>query len=324
MKPKILICGATGFIGRNLAEHFLSQREFEVFGTYLNSPPWSTPNLKMVKADLTRKENVDRVVSGMDIIVQAAATTSGAKEIVTKPYYHVTDNAVMNSLIFRAAFEQKISHVIFFSCTVMYPSTETPLKETDFDANKPMYPNYFGVGWTKVYIEKLCEFYSRIGCAKYSVLRHSNIYGPYDKYDLERSHVFGATIHKVMSAAEGDTLTIWGSGEEGRDLLYISDLVSAVKLAVQKQESKFEIFNVGCGCSISVKDLVGKIITASGKKISLAFDLSKPTLKTKLCLDSSKIKNVLGWQPQVPLEEGIRKTMKWYADNIEILSQESR
>lgn len=324
MKRKILICGASGFIGRNLAEHFLAEREFEVFGTFLNSPSWSAPNFQMVRADLTRKEDVERVVSGMDIIIQAAATTSGAKEIVTKPYYHVTDNAVMNSLIFRAAFEQQVSQVIFFSCTVMYPSSEAPLKETDFDANNPIYPNYFGVGWTKVYIEKLCEFYSRIGDAKYTVLRHSNIYGPYDKFDPERSHVFGATIHKVMNAGEGGTLSVWGSGEEARDLLYISDLVSAVNLAVKKQESEFEIFNVGCGCSISVKDLVGKIITSSGKKLSIAFDLSKPTLKTKLCLDSSKIKNALGWQPQVPLDEGIRKTMKWYADNVGILSQERR
>ena len=170
---------------------------------------------------LTNREDVDELLKpGYDILVQAAATTSGAKEIVNKPYYHVTDNAVMNSLIFRSAFEHNIGHVIFFSCTVMHQSSDKPLKEDDFDANKGMHPRYFGVGWTKVYIEKMCEFYSRISSTKYTVVRHSNIFGPYDKFDLERSHVFGATMTKVMTAKDGGKIVVWGTGEEERDLLY--------------------------------------------------------------------------------------------------------
>src|SRR3972149_546018 len=119
-KKNILICGATGFIGRNIAECLVKRDDMEVHGTYLNSKPLNHPKIKMIKADLTNKGDVNQVVKGMDIIIQAAATTSGAKEIVTKPYYHVTDNAVMNSLIFRAAFKNKVSHIVFFSCTVMY------------------------------------------------------------------------------------------------------------------------------------------------------------------------------------------------------------
>ncbi|TET67901.1 MAG: NAD-dependent epimerase/dehydratase family protein, partial [Candidatus Aminicenantes bacterium] len=288
MRGKILVCGATGFIGRNIAESFAERDGFEVYGTYLNAEPPDNPKIKMIRADLTNKDDVNRAIKGTDIIIQAAATTSGAKEIVTKPYYHVTDNAVMNSLIFRSAYDHKVSHVVFFSCSVMYQSGDVPVKETDFNANEEMHQNYFGVGWTKVYIEKMCEFYSRLGNTKYTAIRHSNIYGPYDKFDLERSHVFGATMTKVMTAENGGKIVVWGAGEEERDLLYVSDLVNFVELAIDKGESKFELYNVGYGSSVSVNDLVKKIIASSGKDLKIEYDLTKPNIKTKLCLDIAK------------------------------------
>jgi nucleoside-diphosphate-sugar epimerase len=316
MKREILVCGSTGFIGRNIVEHFAKRNDFQLYGTYLKSKPLNDSRIKMLKADLTNKEDVNRIVKGKDIIIQAAATTSGAKDIVTRPYYHVTDNAVMNSLIFRSCFEYKVSHVVFFSCTVMYQSSDAPIKETDFDANYQIHPNYFGVGWTKVYIEKMCEFYSRLGTTKYTVIRHSNIYGPYDKFDLEKSHVFGATMTKVMTAKNGGEIVVWGAGNEERDLLYVSDLVDFVMLAIEKQSSPFELYNVGYGSSISINKLVEKIVKQSGKEIEIKHDLSKPSIKTKLCLDISKADNSLGWSPKVSLDEGIRRTMDWYKANL--------
>ena len=313
---KLLICGSTGFIGRNIAEAFAKRNDFEIYGVYFNSKPFNNSKIKFIRADLTDTKDVNKVVKGKDIIIQAAATTSGAKDILTKPYYHVTDNAVMNSLIFRSAFEHKAPHVVFFSCTVMYQSSQTPVKETDFDANKEICPEYFGVGWTKVYLEKMAEFYSRIGPTKYTVIRHSNIYGPYDKFDLEKSHVFGATIAKVMTA-RNKKIVVWGTGEEERDLLYISDLIDFVERALDKQSAKLELFNVGYGNSISVNDLVKKIIKQSGKDIKIEHDLSKPSIKTKLCLDISKAKDSLGWSPKVSLDEGIRKTIDWHRVHFE-------
>lgn len=318
MKKKILICGATGFIGRNIAEHFRQLDDFEVFGTYFKTVPSGYDGITMIKADLTRKEDVDKLLKGKNIIIQAAAATSGAKEIITKPYYHVTDNALMNALIFRAAFDFKVSHVVFFSCTTMYQSSDIPVKETDFDANKEINSIYFGGAWTKVYNEKMCEFYSRISQAEYTVIRHSNIYGPYDKFDLEKSHVFGATVRKVISAKEKEKIVVWGLGEEERDLLYVSDLVDFVSLAIDRQTSSFGLFNVGYGSSISVSELVKKIIACSGKNIKIKYDLSKPSIKTKVCLDAAKAKNTFGWQPKISLDKGIRMTMDWYRANIKI------
>jgi len=313
---KVLICGATGFIGRNIAERLIETNNFEIYGTYLNSKTWASPKIKMTRADLTNKDEVERVTKGMDIIIQAAATTSGAKDIVTKPYYHVTDNVVMNAFIFRAAFQYRVSHLVFFSCTTMYQSDDKPIKETDFDANKEFYSSYFGGAWTKVYNEKMCEFYSRIGQTKYTVIRHSNIYGPYDKFDLEKSHVFGATITKVMTVKDGGKIVVWGQGEEERDLLYVSDLVDFVEIAMDKQNDKFQLYNVGYGSSISVSDLVKKIVIYSGKDISIEYDLSKPSIRTKLCLDITKARDQPGWSPKVTLEEGIKKTIAWYKINL--------
>lgn len=316
MTQKILICGATGFIGRNMAEHFVTQKGYETVAVYNKRPPFEMPGLKWVKADLTKEEDVRRVLDGVDVIVQAAATTSGSKDIVSRPYIHVADNAVMNSLLLRAAFDYKIKHFVFFSCTVMYPSSEKALKEDDFDASVPLHPRYFGVGNTKIYVERMCEFYSRISDIKFTVLRHSNIYGPHDKFDLERSHVLGATVTKVLSAEDNSTIEVWGTGEEERDFLHVRDLVSCVDKALEKQKEKYALLNCGCGYPTSIKTLVEMLIKLSGKNLKIEHNLSAPTIKTNIHLDCTKIKEAIGWEPTISLEEGLKETIEWWRDNI--------
>ncbi|MDO8302062.1 MAG: NAD-dependent epimerase/dehydratase family protein, partial [Sedimentisphaerales bacterium] len=244
-KKRILVCGATGFVGRNLAERLAERDDCEVTGTYFKTEPYPNPKIKFVKANLTNKEDVDNVVSGADVIVQVAAVTTGAQDVVTRPYIHVTDNAIMNARILQAAFDHNVPHHIFISCTAMYPpNIGRSLVETDLDYGA-IYGKYFGGAWTKVYVEKLCEFYSRLKKTKFTVVRHSNVYGPYDKYDLDRSHVFGATITKVVTNTDG-TLLVWGDGSEERDLLYVSDLIDFIESAIGTPEkSDFEIYNVG-------------------------------------------------------------------------------
>lgn len=312
---KILILGATGFIGRNLTRYLAAQGRMEVYGTYFRSKPLNDPDIHMLHADLTNTQDVDRVISGMDIVVQAAAVTAGIKDVAQNPHVYITDNAVMNSLILRSAFDHGVGRVVLLSCTVMYHSSDTPLRECDFDANREIYPNYFGGAWNKVYFEKMCEFYSRLGRGKYTVMRHSNVYGPYDKYDMEKSHVFGATMTKVM-AANGDRIIIWGTGEEGRDLLHVDDLVSCIALAIEKQTAPFELFNVGCGTVITVQKLVETMIACSGKQLAIEHDLTKPSNKTSFSLNCDKAKQLLGWEPRISLEAGIRGTMEWYKTHV--------
>ena len=134
-KNKILVLGASGFIGKNIAMYFSKNKNFNVTGTYLDNKT-NIKNVKMIKCNLTNRNETDRVIKGSDIIIQAAATTSGAKDIIEKPYIHVNDNAIMNSMVTRSAYDNKVSHLIVFSCTVMYHSSNKPIKEIDFNPNK--------------------------------------------------------------------------------------------------------------------------------------------------------------------------------------------
>lgn len=312
-EKKILICGATGFIGRNLVEYF-GKAGHQITATHFTRQPYPTPaNVTWVKADLKDPEAGRRLVSGHDRVIQAAATTSGSKDIVNTPYMHVTDNAVMNSHLLRACYDHSVDHFVFFSCSIMYRSSDMPVKEDDFDGQ--IEDSYFGAGWTKVYLERMCEFFAGLGRTKHTVIRHSNIYGPHDKFDLKRSHVCGATISKTQLANE--TLQVWGDGSERRDLLHVSDLVRFVDMALQNQQSPYGLYNCGSGQAISVKELAEKLMSLSGKALMLQYDPSKPTIPFSLALDCSKAKVELGWSPTVPLEAGLKSTIEWWRDHID-------
>lgn len=317
MKKKVLICGATGFIGRNLTEHFSKRPEFEVHTVRFQHAAYDCGNdVIWHQADLRRQDDVDRVVKGMDIIIQAAASTSSAKDIVAKPYLHVTDNAIMNSYLLRTAFEHKVKHLIFLSSSKIYHPSETPVRETDFDANQAILPPYTGVGNTKLYIEKMCEFYSNISDTKFTTIRHSNVYGPHDKFDPERSQVVGSAITKVMMAK--DKVLIVGTGEEKRDLLYIDDLVSFIDAAIQQQPEKCRTYNCGTGVATETNALYNKIIQYAGKSLSVENDLSQATIKSTLSLDCALAQQELGWKAQTDLDTGLRKTISWFRDNVRI------
>jgi len=311
----ILICGATGFIGRNLLDYYYKQNKYKIKATHFKRPAVKGyDGVEWINCDLRDSKQVQEAVNGVDIILQFAATTTGAKDIVSKPYIHVTDNAVINSLLLREAFEQGTEHFIFPSCTIMYQKSETAIKESDFNPSEEIQSFYYGAGHTKIYLEKMCEFYSRLGKTKHTVVRHSNMYGPYDKYDLEKSHVFGATITKVMTSEDGK-VNVWGTGEEKRDLLYVEDLVDFIDVAINKQTTPYELVNVGLGEGIKIKDLVYKIVKHSERDLEIIHDLTKPTVPTSLYLDCSYAKKLFGWEPKHTLDEGIEKTIKWYKEN---------
>lgn len=314
MVQKVLVCGATGFIGRNLIERLSKRKDIKLFATYLKSPHSKTKNVTFKKVDLCNADEVNNIIQGMDVVIQAAAITSGSKDIIERPYIHVTDNAIMNSLILRAAYEHHVSQLVFLSCSVMYQSNNQPVKESDFNPNHEIFSKYFGVGWTKVYIEKMCEFYSQLGRTKHTVIRHSNVYGPYDKFDLKHSHVFGALLTKVLTAKK-QVIDLWGDGSEKRDLLYVDDLVDFIEIAMKKQETNYELINIGSGSCVSIKELAKVIIKCAKKALKIRFDVSAPSIKIVLCLDISKASEKFNWKPKTPLKDGIIRTLQWYEKN---------
>lgn len=308
--------GGSGFIGRNCVEHFAKDPEYKVTYTYFTEDPYpEVENAEGFKVNLLDPEQVQWILQDQDIVIQAAATTTGSKDVVEKPYYHVTDNAVMNSYIFRDAVIQKVKHLIFFSCTVMYQPMDKLQTESDWSAQDRIYDKYFGVGNTKVYLENMCDFYSGLGDTKFTAIRHSNVFGPYDKYDLDKCHVVPAFVNKVINAE--DTLDVWGSGGASRDIIYIDDLVNFVDKAIRKQESKYELFNCGLGKAYSIRELASMIMDVNDKELELKFDPSKPDIPTTVIIDSTKAKNILGWEHKTDIKEALKKTSEWYKQNYD-------
>ena len=309
---KILVCGAGGFMGRNIYEQLTSYNKYTVSGTFYNHV---VPGALLYFTDLTRTDNIENIIKFVkpDIIIQAAATTSGVKDILERPYIHVTDNAVMNSLLLRACYENSVKHFIFLSCGVMYQPGNDPRRETDYRECDDIFPAYFGVGWTKVYIEKMCEFYSRLGRTKHTIIRHSNTYGPYDKYGKEESHMFASLIDKAMKAKDLEIIEVWGNGTEtARDLIHVYDVCDFIKTVIDKQEDAYKLYNVGMGEAYTVTEVVEEIVKQSGKSLAIHYNTDKPVIPTKLALNCSRAKKELGWEPKISLKEGIKKTINWY------------
>jgi GDP-L-fucose synthase len=307
MKNKeISILGGTGFIGKNLVNFFL-KKGFKVYSTYHKSKPFKRKNLNWFKIDLRKPNGLKKLFKNKKIVIQAAATTSGSKTIINHPYVHVTDNAVMNSYILRSIFENNVSHFIFLSCSVMYPPKKYKQSEKEGNIPNKILDKYFGVGNTKLYIENMCKFFSKISNTKFTVIRHSNIYGQFDKYDLENSHFFGASITKVLQANK--FIEVWGDGEEKRDLLHVSDLMNFIQLILHKQKSNFEIYNVAYSKTYKIREIIKKIIFYSKKKLKINYNASKPSIKISTSLNISKAKKI-GWQPKISLDRGIKITLK--------------
>ena len=315
-RKKVLVCGASGFLGFNIFQALSQRLDLEVYGTYLsnryNRISHNHPNL--IEVDLTKKEDVNSVLSAgkYDVVIQMAANSSGAKDVKERPQLHVTPNVAMNNWLIAGAHEHSVGQFIFPSCTVMYPSSTRPSSELDFDHNN-ISPVYFGGAKMKLYAEDLCKFYSSLNRTRYTAIRHSNIYGPNDRFDPNRSHVFGATIRKVMESK--DKVIVWGQGMEVRDFLYVSDFIDFITLILDHQDWKFDIFNLGSSEPVTISSLVDRIIRISGKNLSVEYDPDGPTIGTKISIKSSKASEKFLWHPQTCLDEGIRKTLDWYKNN---------
>ena len=308
---KIIILGGTGFIGRNLI-NFFCNKKIKVSSTYNNTKPFLNKNVNWIKVDLCKSKDVKNLFKNYQVVIQAAATTSGSKDIIEQPYIHITDNAIMNSLILREVFDSKVENFLFFSCVLMYPPSGNYVDEKK--KIKDFHPKYFGAANTKIYIEKICEFFSKISKTKFTIIRHTNIFGPYDKFDLEKSHIFGATVTKVGLAKQFNKkgIEVWGDGKEKRDLLYIDDLINFVWCALNKQKTNFEIFNCGSMNCFSVTEIVKSIIKVMHPKCKIIYNKERPSIKISLSLNCEKAKKILDWSPQVSFVEGVKKTAKWW------------
>lgn len=309
---KALVTGAGGFLGTNIVKRLVEEGS-HVRGTlHTRSQKFEHQHLEYVNADLTNMEDCRRVVEGMDYVFMCAANTSGAAVMATQPLAHVTPNVVMNAQMLEASYQAKVKKFLFISSSAAYPpSGDRQVCEAEMFAGDP-YEAYFSVGWMKRYGEVLCRIYSEKikDPMNTVVVRPSNVYGPYDKFDFERSHVTAALIRKVVERQ--NPLEVWGTGEDVRDLLYVDDFIDAVMLAMARLD-RFDPVNIGYGNGCRVRDVLTTLLEVDNfQNAHVVTNPAKPSMIPIRLVNVSKAQTVLGFRARTSLSDGLKHTLEWY------------
>ena len=309
---KVLVAGGSGFIGSNLILRLLAEG-CRVRATVHRRPTVINDDaIEYVGSDLTVMDNCRRVVEGVDYVFMCAANTSGAAVMNATPLVHVTPNVVMNAQLMDAAYAAKVAKFMFISSSAAYPPTgDRPVREDEMFTGDPD-PSYYAVGWMKRYAEILCLLYAQRLTPPMPtvVIRPSNAYGPYDDYEFATSHMMAALIRRVVERHQ--PLSIWGTGTDVRDLIYIDDLIEGI-ITVFEQTNGYAAVNIAAGECHSVKQILETILQVEGYcDADVRFDASKPsTIKVRL-IDTTKVEKCFGFRAETKLQDGIKKTVDWY------------
>lgn len=312
---KILVTGASGFTGTNLIKRLLEEGAFVRGVLHINKPQSVvvSDRIEYVYGDLTKKEDCSEVVDGIDYVFMCAANTSGAAVMENSPLSHVTPNVLMNTLMLDAAYKAKVKKFLFISSTTVYPLSDKTLEEEDVDGN--LFEKYYCVGSMKLFSENLCRMYStKIKNPMTTIIvRPGNLYGDYDDFKWETSHSTAALIRKVVE--KHSPIEVWGDGNDLKDITYISDLVDGLLLAMEKID-KFDIVNIASGASHTIKETLKIIMDIENFDGKIVYDASKPTMIPKRNISIEKARKLIGFEPKVSLEEGLKKTINWYKNNF--------
>jgi GDP-L-fucose synthase len=308
----VLVAGGTGFIGINLIIRLLKLGA-RVRATIHHKPVvLRDEHVEYIVCDLLSSEDCKKAVANMDYVFMCAANTSGAAVIASTPLVHVTPNIIMNAQLLDASYFSKVKKFIFISSSVIYPPiSEHYMREEEMFSGDP-YDMYFGAAWMKRYTEILCEMYSQklSNTMPTTVVRPSNVYGPYDDFDPETSHVMAATIKKVVECQ--NPLNVWGTGDDIRDFIYIDDFIDALVLASEKINT-YNPVNIGLGKGYSIKHLLQILIEIEGcRHLAIKYDVAKPSMIPSRLIDVSKAERLLGFRATTDVREGMIKTIEWY------------
>ena len=307
---KVLVTGGAGFVGTNLVKRLLEEGAI-VRATLYNSPPvLKDDRIEYIRSDLRLEKDCDIAVSGIDYVFMCAANTSGAKIMATTPLVHLTPNILMNMQMLQAAHKARVKKFLFISTNTVYPLTDHAVKESD--VNNEFYENYHIVAWMKRFTEIVCDMYSNKikEPMKTLVVRPGNLYGPYDKFDWEKSKVIPAIIRRAIE--RHSPFEVWGDGMDLKDFLFIDDLIDGLLLAMEKLDD-FEPINIASGIPITIREVLAEIlISADYKNANVQFDSSMPTMIPKRIIDISLANKRLGFEPKVNIKDGIKQTIDWY------------
>ncbi len=312
---KVLVVGGAGFVGVNLINKLL-ELGAEISATLHKKPAViEDDRIKYLNCDLTIAEDCEGVVEGVEYVFMCAANTSGAAVMETRPLVHVTPNVIMNTLMLDAAYKAGVKKFLFISSNTVYPPTDYPVKEDEMFKGD-LFEKYFCVGWMKRFTEILCQMYATKikNPMKTIVVRPANIYGPYDDFDWETSHVIPALIRKVVERHQ--PIEVWGDGNDVKDIIFIDDFIEGMLLAMENIDT-YDPINIATGRPCNIKQALDVILDVDNyRDAEISFNTSKPSMIPKRLIDISKARELLGFESKTSLKEAIMKTVNWYRERI--------
>ena len=310
----VVVTGGTGFVGVNLIKRLLDIGANVTATLHSRNRVITDERIRYVRGDLRRQEDCAAAVQGADYVFMCAANTSGAAVMDKTPLAHLTPNILMNVSMLDAAYRAGVKKFLFISSNTVYPLTDYPVKEDD--VTNDFYEKYFIVAWMKRFTEIVCEMYATkiVKPMKVCVVRPANIYGEFDDFEWETSHVIPALIRKVVE--RHDPIEVWGDGNDLKEFIYVQDFIDGMLLAMEKIEC-FDPVNIATGQPCTVNDVLSEILKIDNyANAKIVFNTSKPTMIPKRLIDITKAKSQLGFQAKVGLSDGLRKTIAWYRSTL--------
>jgi GDP-D-mannose 3',5'-epimerase len=317
-KIRILVSGAGGFIGHHLVKRLKAEGHW-VRGVDLKHAEYEPSDADEFEIlDLRKFDNcLVAARGGIHHVYNLAADMGGIGYITTFHADIARNNTLINAHMLEASRVQGVQRFLFSSSACVYAQGKqstpdvTPLKEEDAYPADPE-PGY---GWEKLYAEQLCHYYWQDYAFETRIVRFHNVYGPLGTYEGGREKAPAAISRKVALAEDGDTIEVWGDGAQSRSFMHVDDCVEGL-LRLMASDYR-EALNLGTDRLITIDELVELISAIAGKRLVIKHDLTKPQGVRGRNSDNSRLRNVLGWEPSVSLDDGLQETYFWIEKQLE-------